>query len=125
MNVLLWFFQGVLAIKLFTVTYQHGLRQDLSTMQEAISSMGGSSRFFLYGGAVLSFLAGMAIIVPGLIHWWPDLVPATSLACALLLLAGVVFHLISREDPRLYVSLILFLISVFVAYSRWQLVPCR
>lgn len=123
MNVLLWLLQGVLAIKLFTVTYQHGLRQDLSTMQEAISSMGGPSGFFLYGGAVLSFLTGMAILLPGLIHWWSILVPAASLVSALLLAAGMVFHLMSREDPKLYVSLVLFLISAFVAYGRWQLVP--
>jgi len=123
MNAFLWLMQGVLAIKLFTAAYQHGLRQDLSTMQEAISRMGESSRYILYSGASFSFLVGVAIIVPGLINWKSNLTPAAALGSALLMTTGMVFHHISRHDPKLYVSLVLLVISAFVAYGRWQLAP--
>lgn len=91
MNIVLWIIQAILAIKLVTVVITHGFQQSKSTMQEAIGKSGGNPKPLLYGVAMVS------------------------------LLASIPFHLRCREKPKVFVSLILFMLVCAVYYGRWIL----
>jgi len=123
MHRVLWIIQGILAVKLLSTSFTHAFRQDLTTMQEAIGSMGSASRPLLYTSACLTFLGALGLILPGLLPLPPIIVPLTAGVTALLLLVSIPLHMIGREQPKVFVSLILLIMTVFVAYGRWYLAP--
>ncbi len=123
MNVLLWIVQAVLAIKLASVSYTHAFRRSLPTMQEAIKRLGKSSRPVLALVAVSTFLAGVGLILPGVLGVFPRITPVTAGILSILLVASLFFHLVSREKPKIFVSIVLFALAAFVAWGRWTLFP--
>lgn len=123
MNVLLWIVQAVLAIKLVSVSYTHAFRRSLPTMQEAIKRLGKSSRPVLALVAVSTFLAAVGLILPGVLGVFPRITPVTAGILSILLVASLFFHLVSREKPKIFVSIVLFALAAFVAWGRWTLFP--
>jgi len=49
--------------------------------------------------------------------------PLAAAFLAVMLLISIGFHLNCRETPKVWVLLILFVLSGFVAYGRWYLAP--
>ena len=123
MHRVLWIFQAILAVKLLSVSFTHAFRQDLTTMQEAIGNLGSASQSLLYASACLTFLGALGLILPGLLPLQSKLIPLTAGILALGLLGSIPLHVMGREQPKIFVSLILFLMTVFVAYGRWYLAP--
>ena len=123
MNGLLWIVQAVLAIKLASVSYTHAFRRSLPTMQEAIKRLGKSSRPVLALVAVSTFLAAVGLILPGVLGVFPRITPVTAGILSILLVASLFFHLVSREKPKIFVSIVLFALAAFVAWGRWTLFP--
>lgn len=123
MDIILWIIQIILGIKLITVSYTHGLRQSQLTMQEAIQKMGKSSRPLLYIVAVCTFIGTVGLILPGILGSSTWITPVTALILSIMLLISILFHVKSREKPKIFVSIILFAFAAFVAYGRWVLVP--
>ncbi|MGA2505067.1 MAG: DoxX family protein [Anaerolineales bacterium] len=123
MNVLLWIVQAVLAIKLVSVSYTHAFRRSLPTMQEAIKRLGKSSRPVLALVAIFTFLAAVGLILPGVLGVFPRITPVTAGILSILLVASLFFHLVSREKPKIFVSIVLFALAAFVAWGRWTLFP--
>ncbi len=119
MNILLWALQIILAIKLFTVTFNHGLRPDPVKMQRGRDRFGRMAKPLLVLVAALAFLTGLGLILPavlGFITW-------TAAFTAFLMLISTGFHLHCRETPKIWVSLILFALATFLAYGRWAISP--
>ena len=123
MNILLWIIQIILAIKLITVTFTHGFGQSRSTMQAAIQKMGSLSRPLLYIVALAAFLATIGLILPEVLGSPAWITPLTSGVMSVLLLVSLFFHIIFREKPQIFVSVVLFVLAAFVAYGRWVLLP--
>lgn len=123
MNIALWALQVILGIKLLTVTLTHGLQQSKPTVQEAISKMGKPARPLLILAAVTTLLGTAGIILPGSVALPGWLTPVSALFCAFLLLGSLFFHLRSREKPKIFVSIILTLFALTVAYGRWVVSP--
>jgi len=127
MNIALWIVQIILSIKLITVSYTHGLRQSKPTtqeaMQEAIQKMGLFSQPLLYLIAVCTFIGTIGLILPGALGSATWITPVTAVILSIMLLFSIFFHIKSREKPKIFVSLVLFAFTVFVAYGRWVLVP--
>ena len=122
MNVILWVIQAILAIKLVSVACTHGLQQSLPTMQEAIRKIGKVSRTILYTVAAGTFLGALGLILPGLLGIMPRITPVSAAILAVMLLISTFFHIKGREKPKIFVSAVLFIFAVFVAYGRWVLV---
>ena len=123
MNILLWVLQIVLAIKFVSVAYTHGLRPDPAKMQRGRERLGGTARPLLALVALSAFLCAVALVLPaatGVAAW---LTPWAAMLLALMMLAAVGFHLACRENPKTVVSLVLFVLSAFVAYGRWVIAP--
>jgi hypothetical protein len=123
MNVFLWALQIILTIKLLTVTLTHGLQQNKPTLQEARQKMGRISRLLLYLAALGGLVGALGLILPGLLGAAAWITPLTALLVAVMLAISIFLHLLSRDKPKIFVSLVLFTFAVFIAYGRWALVP--
>ena len=123
MNLALWFLQIILAVKLVTVSYSHGVRLDPAKMERGMRRYGAATRPLLILIAAGAFAGAIALLVPaatGIAAW---LTPAAAAILAALLLAAIPFHIVCREDPKIPVSLILAALAALVAYGRWMVVP--
>jgi hypothetical protein len=123
MNIVLWVIQIILAIKLITVSYTHGIRQNQPTMQAAIQKMGKLPQPLLQIIAVCTFIGCIGLMLPGILGLSTRITPVTAAILSILLLISIFFHIKCREKPNIFVSVILFAFAAFIAYGRWVLVP--
>lgn len=100
----------------------HGIQHNLETMQEAIQNLAGAVTL-LYVAAGLMVLGGAALVLPAFVDLPAGFTLAAAVAVAVLMLLSLVPHIIARDKPNIFVSLILFALAVFLAYGRWALVP--
>ena len=123
MDIVLWVLQIVLGIKLFSVSVTHGPGQSKQTMQDAIRKMGRVARPLLTLAAISTFLGTAGLILPGILGLPKWLTPVTAGNLAGLLLVSILFHIRARENPKIFVSIVLFIFTLLVGYGRWVLVP--
>ena len=119
MNVILWALQIVLAVKLVSVTYTHGIRPDQTKMQRGIQRLGTAARPLLSLIALCALLGAAGLILPaatGILTW---LTPWAAALVAVMMLLAIGFHLSCRDSPRAVVGLILCALAAIVAYGRW------
>ena len=123
MDTALWVIQIILSIKLITVSYTHGLRQSQPTMQAAIQKLGKFSHPLLYLISVCTFIGAVVLVLAGVLGLSTWVISITAIIISIMLLFSIFFHVKSREKPKIFVSVVLFVFAVFVAYGRWVLVP--
>lgn len=123
MYIILWIVQGILAIKLVSVSFTHAFQRSLPTMQEAIQKLGKASRPILTLVAISTFIGALGLILPGILGVTPRITPVTAGILSIILLVSLFFHVRSREKPKIFVSLVLFALAAFVAWGRWAIVP--
>jgi len=123
MNIALWVVQAILAIKLITAAFSHGIPQSKPTMQQAIEKMGTSARYWHILITILSIVVAACLILPGLLGIQPLITVWAALLTALMMLASIYFHVKFREKPNVFVSIVLLAFAVFVAYGRLVLAP--
>jgi len=122
MDMALWVIQIILSIKLVTVSYTHGIRQSQSTMQDAIQKMGKFSPTLLTIISVCTFIGAVILALAGVLGLSNWAISITAIIMSIMLLSSIFFHVKSREKPKIFVSVILFVFAVFVAYGRWLFV---
>lgn len=123
MNIVLWIIQIILAIKFITITYTHGLYKSKSTMKDAIQRIGKPALPLLNTISILTFIGALGLILPAAFNYLTWIVPLTATILALFMLLSIIFHIKCLEIPKIYVSIVLFILSVFLAYGRWKLFP--
>jgi hypothetical protein len=123
MNLVLWVLQVILAIKLLSAAYTHGVRPDHSKMQRGFVAYGEATRSILVVVAAVVTLAAAALVVPGLTGLHPTATVLAAAAVAVMMLVAIAFHLRCREKPVPWVGLVLAAMAAFVAYGRLALVP--
>ncbi|MFO7943845.1 MAG: hypothetical protein R6U51_06060 [Anaerolineales bacterium] len=124
MKKVLWVIQGILAVKLIATAVRHGFQHNLETMQEAIQSLAGAVTL-LYVAAGLMFFGGAALVLPAFVDLPAGFTLTAAVGAAVLMLLSLVPHIIARDDPNIFVSVILFALAAFLAYGRWALVPLQ
>jgi len=92
-------------------------------MQGAIHKLGAAARPLLTLAALGTFLGGVGLVLPALSAALAWLVPCAAALLALMVLVSIGLHVLSRELPKIWVSLILFALAAFVAYGRWVIFP--
>ena len=118
MDTVLWVVQAILAIKLISTAWTHGLRQSQPDMAAAMQKMGRSAPL-LHGLTAAGTLAGaLGLILPGLLGAAGGVSAVAAALLAIMLLASAGLHARSRAKPNLFVSLILAALAAFVAYGR-------
>jgi len=93
-------------------------------MQSAIQSLAGAMTL-LYVAAGLMSLEGAALVLPAFVELPAGFTSAAAAALAVLMLLSLVPHIIARDNPNIFVSLILFALASFLVYGRWALVPLQ
>ena len=114
MNILLWALQIIVAIKLLTVTFNHGLRPNPLKMQRGRERFGRAVGPLLLIIAGLTLLTALGLVLPILSRF----LPWSASFTALMMLIGTGFHLRCREEPKVWVTAILFIMAVFLVYGR-------
>jgi hypothetical protein len=117
MNILLWALQIILAIKLLTVTFNHGLRPDPIKMQRGRDRFGHAVRPLLLTISGLTFLTALGLVLPAT----RDYLPYVASVTALFMVTATGFHIRCRETPKVWVTLLLFGLAAFLAYGRFYL----
>lgn len=123
MNILLWILQIILGIKMLTVTITHGPGQSKPAVQEAIQRMGRLTRPLLILAALGTLIGTLGLILPGITSLPGWLTPLFATMLAGMLLVSVFFHIRAREKPKVFVSFVLMVFALVVAYGRWKLNP--
>ena len=123
MNTVLWILQVILCIKFVSVAFTHAFRRDKAEMQQAIQKMGTPARPLLTLAALGTFLGGIGLVLPAASAALAWLAPWAAAWLALMLLVSIGLHVLSRNSPKIWVSVILFALAAFVAYGRWVIIP--
>jgi DoxX-like protein len=122
MNIVAWILQIVLALLFFFhfVVYTISPEALVGPMRKqgqwppAIPE--GFRRFI----GIAELAGAIGLIVPGLTHILPWLVPLAALGLTLVTISATVYHLQRREPPF---PAVLAALCLAVVYLRWQVVP--
>jgi VIT1/CCC1 family predicted Fe2+/Mn2+ transporter len=123
MNFILWALQVVLALKFLSVAFTHGLRPDPAKMERGNQRFGAAARPLLIGIAVGVAMCAVTLVLPAAIAAAAWLIPWAAAILAVMMLGAIGFHLACRDNPKTWVSLVLFALAAFVAYGRWVIAP--
>jgi uncharacterized membrane protein YjjP (DUF1212 family) len=108
---------------MISVSYSHGISLGKTEMQNAIEKMGSIAHPILFATALCLLFVSVNLILPIFLQHKTWLTPVSAIFLAILLLISIVFHVKYREKPKIFASLTLFFISIFVAYGRYLIVP--
>jgi uncharacterized protein YjeT (DUF2065 family) len=120
MNTILWITQIVLAF----VFLAHGLL--FLFPPEAVRKIKKQSPFpagFMHFISVAEVLAAFGLTLPGLTRILPWLTPLAATGLVPIAAGAFVFHILRREVPPALVTVVLFALAVFVALTRWFVIP--
>src|SRR5215208_873171 len=74
---------------------------------------------------VLEVLGGLGVILPALTRIPPLLTPLAAVGLTLTALGGATYQVMAGETGNAIFAIVIALLSAFVAYGRWRLVPHR
>jgi len=123
MHIFLWALQIALAAKFVSAGVTHAIRPDEAMLTRGRQRFGRFTRSLLILVGLSAWLAGICLILPGATGVEAWLTPWAAAVLAATNLLAIGFHSVCREPPRIWVSLILFVLAAFVAYGRWAAVP--
>lgn len=117
-NYVLWIIQGLLAA-LFLFAGIMKLVMPIEAMTEQSPLPG----FFLRFIGVVEVLGGVGLILPGLLRIWTFLTPLAALGLVIIMIGATALTLAGGPISAAVIPLITGLLSAFVAYGRWRLMP--
>jgi hypothetical protein len=120
MNYALWIVQGLLAI-IFLFAGGMKLVLPVEEMTKQMPLPGLFLRFI----AVCEVLGAIGLILPGLLGIRPGLTPLTAAGLVIIMIGATVLTLMTGDIAVALIPLAVGLLSAFVAYGRWRLVPQR
>jgi uncharacterized membrane protein YphA (DoxX/SURF4 family) len=123
MNIALWVLQILLGIYFVATGFIHfsvppGLPAPMAWMYELPQAL-----HWLSG--TVEILAGLGLILPGLLRMQTRLVPLAALGIVLTMFGAAAWHLTRGEFSNIFMNVVLAALAGFVAYGRWKLQPLR
>ena len=123
MNYVLWIVQGLLAlIFLFTGGTKLILPIEVLTEQTPLPGL------FVQFLGVAEVLGAIGLILPGLLRIWPVLTPLAGSGLVIIMIGATVLTLVGVVPvgaAMALIPLVVGILSAFVTYGRWRLVPLR
>ncbi len=120
MTYVLWIVQGVLAL-IFLFTGGMKLVLPLEALTAQIPLPGPFLRFL----GVAEVLGALGLILPGLLRIRPVLTPLAASGLVIIMIGATAFTFAGAGMALALIPLVVGLLSLFVAYGRWRLVPHR
>jgi uncharacterized membrane protein YphA (DoxX/SURF4 family) len=121
MNILLWVLQGLAAVVYASSGTMKVFMFD--KVSHDVPSFGALPRQAWTVLGIIELICVVGLIVPGVLHWRPQL---TVLAAAILAVESLIFiyvHVKYQEIPPIVMSAVLGLLMAFVAYGRAAVRP--
>jgi hypothetical protein len=119
MNVVLWIMQVLLgAFFVFhsTVLLRPSPEQLKQRGMGYVLALPSGLRIF---AGVAEGLAGVALVVPALLHLLDWLTPLAAAGLVILMIGAIVFHLPRREYQNIGLNAVLGLLAAFIAWGRF------
>ena len=120
MNRALWIVQGLLAL-LFLVGGVAKLVMPIEDMTRQVPLPGAFLRFI----GLAEALGALGLVLPGLLRIRPGLTPLAAAGLVIIMIGATVVTLATGGVGQALFPLVVGLLSAFVAYGRWRLVPHR
>lgn len=121
MNYVLWIVQGLLAL-IFLFTGGTKLILPIEVLTEQTPLPGLFVRFL----GVAEVLGAFGLILPGLLRIWPLLTPLAGSGLVIIMIGATVLTLVGVVPvgaAMALIPLVIGILSAFVTYGRWRLVP--
>lgn len=119
MNVLLWVLQALLAAAFLA----HGWLFLSPPPEIAVKMNESLPRWFQLFLGVAEVLAGIGLILPGLLRVLPWLVVWAAGGIMIVMVSATIFHVVRGEISSAVVTLVLLGMAAFVAYMRQRVLP--
>jgi len=116
----LWIVQGLLAL-LFVWAGGIKLVLPLEKLTGPVPLPGLFLRFI----GLAEVLGAIGLILPGLLRIRPGLTPLAAAGLVIIMIGATVLTLAGGDVAPALISLVVGLLSAFVAYGRWRLSPLR
>jgi hypothetical protein len=116
----LWIVQGLLAL-IFLFAGGTKLVLPLEVLTAQMPLPGRLVRFI----GVAEVLGAIGLILPGLLRIRPGLTPLAAAGLVIIMIGATVLTLASGDVALALIPLVVGLLSAFVAYGRWRLMPHR
>jgi len=122
MNIALWIAAGVLAALNLAV----GIMKLAQPREKLAESMAWAAHFSdraVRAIGALEILAAVGLVVPGLQHMAPVLVPLAAAGVAALQVGAAITNVRYGEADRIPINVVVFALAVFVAWGRFGPYP--
>ena len=120
-NVALWIAQGLLAA-LFLFAGGSKLAMPVAELARLASPLPGPFMVFI---GIAEALGGLGLVLPALLRIRPGLTALAASGLVIIMIGAVVTTLSTPRPALAVIPLVVGLLSAFVAYGRWRLVPIR
>jgi uncharacterized membrane protein YphA (DoxX/SURF4 family) len=118
MNVALWVLQVLLGV--FFVFHAFVMLRPSPGGMKYILEMPARLRQF---AGIAEGLAGLALVIPPLVHVLTWLTPLAAAGLVVLMLGAIVFHIQRREYPNVGFNAVLGLLAAVIAWGRFGPYP--
>jgi hypothetical protein len=121
LDVVLWVLQILLALFMGLASGLLKLIMPLDTLPMPIPL----PAWFIYFVGVAEVLGALGLVLPGITHIRPGLTPLAAAGLVLVTIGATIYQLAAGQPESAVFAVVLGLITAFVAYGRWRLVPLR
>lgn len=119
MNITLWIIQALLALVFLMAGFMKTFRP-IKALAEKMSWVRKVSPVIVRLLGIAELLGAIGLILPVLTHILPWLTPLAAIGLALIMVGATVFHASRRELSGTAVTVIILILTVFVAYGWWM-----
>ncbi len=120
MTYALWIVQGLLAL-IFLFAGGMKLVLPLEVLTKQMPLPGLFVRFI----GLAEVLGAIGLILPGLLRIRPGLTPLAAAGLVIIMIGATVLTVAGGDVALALITLVVGLLSAFVAYGRWRLTPYR
>ncbi len=124
LNITLWILQVILALMFLTA----GVQKAFGNLQEVVKSIfwvlslpAPMVRFI----GISELMGAIGLVLPAALRIRTQLTTLAATGLSLIMLGANIFHISRGEFFVLPMTLTLLVLSAFIAYGRWKLVPIK
>ena len=119
-TILLWIIQGLLAL-LFVFAGVAKLVMPIEAMTKQIPLPGWFLRFI----GVAEVFGAIGLILPGILRVQLGLTPLAAAGLVIIMTGATVVNLVTGQVAAALITVVVGLLSAYIAYSRWRMGPHR
>jgi putative oxidoreductase len=122
LNIFLWVLQAILALMFLNAAYLKALRP-IQEIAPTIFWVTYTPEPLVRFIGMCEFLGAVGLILPALLKIRPQLTTLAAAGLSTIMLLANAMHIVRGEYYVLPMTMVIFLLVLFVAYGRWKLVP--